>query len=103
MTEKQYQGGTAPLVDDLGNGAHVPVVRLMGGHGLQFNRAYSNGGLTLTETATPVAGQPVYTRVILLTQAHTPASWSQIGRWTSSDGSLLPAGLVVLTESAFIL
>lgn len=31
--EKQWQGGTAPLVDDLGNGSHVPVVKLMGGAG----------------------------------------------------------------------
>lgn len=30
MAEKQWQGGTAPLVDDLGNGAHVPVVKIYG-------------------------------------------------------------------------
>lgn len=29
--EKVFQGGTAPLVDDLGNGSHVPVVKVLGG------------------------------------------------------------------------
>ena len=59
-----------------------------------YSRVYSNAGLTLTETATPEGGTPVYTRVITLTVANNPDSWSQIGRWTSSDGSALPAGLM---------
>jgi hypothetical protein len=101
MAEKQFQGGTAPLVDDLGNGSHVPVVKVMGGGGITadpfaFSRTYSANGLTLTETATPQSGTPVYTRVITLTVANNPDSWSQIGRWTPSDASALPAGLLTL-------
>lgn len=30
MAEKAWQGGTAPRVDDLGDGTHVPVVKLLG-------------------------------------------------------------------------
>lgn len=33
MTEKQFDGGTAPLVDDLGDGSHVPLVKIFGGGG----------------------------------------------------------------------
>jgi hypothetical protein len=43
MAEKQFQGGTAPMVDDLGDGSHVPLVKVVnpsdGGHG-------GGGGLT---------------------------------------------------------
>jgi hypothetical protein len=55
MAEKQFQGGTAPMVDDLGNGGHVPLVKVVnpsgGGHG-------GGGGLTneqLRESPVPVS------------------------------------------------
>ena len=31
MTEKAFTGGTDPLVEDLGDGTHVPVVKVLGG------------------------------------------------------------------------
>lgn len=34
MAEKAWQGGTAPRVDDLGDGTHVPVVKLLGDNAL---------------------------------------------------------------------
>jgi hypothetical protein len=63
---------------------------------LSFTRAYSANGLALTETATPTAGTPTYTRSRTLRTAYAPETWLTLTPWTSSDGSALPDGALLI-------
>jgi hypothetical protein len=91
----KWQAGVS-LAPEAVFSSYRPAVVYIAQAPLQFTRVYSNGGLTMTETATPASGTPSYTRVVILTVANDPGSWSQIGRWAASDASALPPGLITL-------
>ena len=83
MAEKQWQGGTAPMVDDLGNGGHVPLVKVVnpseGGTTTETNWAttygYTDDRIT-SETRT--AGSVTQTRAYTYDAA---GNLTGIGAW----------------------
>ena len=45
MTEKAFTGGTDPLVEDLGGGVHVPIVKLL--ENIDPTSTWEDAGYTL--------------------------------------------------------
>jgi hypothetical protein len=109
--EKQWQGGTAPLVDDLGDGSHVPIVKIMnpaagGGQANALTDAQlraspvstkdvnGSGAVRYTTDTTAVTGT-TYAQIVCLTTT-TFSLFTRTGGTGSIVGIALPPGTLLI-------